>query len=64
VRLVTSLVGCFYGLAGLGSLVPFILFILYGPPITLDMIGLPVLIWYTFPLLNSIVCFVIAYGGQ
>jgi membrane-associated HD superfamily phosphohydrolase len=58
----TTLVGCLYGLVGLGSLVPFIISMFYGPPITLDKIDLPVLIWYAFPLLNSIVCFVIAYG--
>jgi hypothetical protein len=51
-------IGSLYGLAGLGSLVPLVMLLLYGPDIT---IGAEV-IWYAFPLLNATVCGLLAYG--
>ena len=59
-RFILSVIGGLYGLAGLGGFVPFVTLLVYGPPITRDTVLL--LFWYIFPLLNSAVCFLLAYA--
>jgi hypothetical protein len=61
-RFVTVLLGCLYGLMGLGSVVPFAMLVVYGPSITPDVASLPALVWYAVPLLNAVASFIVACG--
>jgi hypothetical protein len=61
-----GLIGCLYGFVGLASLAYFMIYlvtlIFYRPSLDVDRQSLLAMILIAFPLLNAIVCLVLAYG--
>jgi hypothetical protein len=65
-RLLAGLIGWLYGLVGLASLGYFVIslvtLIFYRPSLGADRRDVLVMILFALPLLNAIVCLLIAYG--
>ena len=56
------IIGLLYGLTGLASLTPVVMFLVFGPRLTWAEGGFPLVVAYGGPLLNAVVCCLVSYG--